>query len=291
MDLLPYPLRALLELLRPRAVISRNAVGKGDWSVRYEAEEPPSFCIVLAGRCWIEMRSSLPELLHPGDVLLRARAPAITISGQGDFAMLGGTLEIQRASAALLMNLLPERMCWSTTDMGTARLERIMDLIVDQCARGSPKDALGLPRLIDLLLLEALRTRIGWGSVTTGLLAGLRDPTIAQALKTMHSDVGHAWVMEDLGTLAGLSRAGFVRRFTRVVGIPPMDYLARWRMSVAVDSLLNRDFSLKSIARTAGYDSASAFSTAFRARVGCAPGTFARGRTDDQRRTAGPRRH
>lgn len=293
-NFLPHPLRALLELLRPRPVMLEVVTAKEEQGIQCRADERPRFCIVLSGQCWIEMGDELPERLYQGDVLLFNRTPPLELRNRtGDFQMLGGTLEVQRANAALLMDLLPLRMRWCEADVGDTRLARIMNCIADDCA-GEERALLArrvrLSRMVKLLLLEALRTGTNKHIVSTGLFAGLRDPKVARALRAMHSDVGHDWLLADLGALADLSRAGFARRFLQVVGMPPMEYLARWRMSIAVDSLLNSDFSLNSIASKAGYSSESAFSTAFRARIGCGPRTFAR-REYDRGRKARSRRH
>ena len=291
MNFLPHPLRALLELLRLRPVTLEVISGKGDWGVRYRADERPRFCIVLAGQSWIEIRDGLPQLLYQGDVLLFNRPQLLALGGRTtDFEMLGGILDVQQANAGLLMNLLPPVMHWCEADVGDTRLARMMNVIAHECSREGALRQARLARLVQLLLLEALRAGYGKHVASAGMLAGLRDPKVSKALQLMHSDVGRDWLLEDLGAMADLRRAGFARRFLRVVGITPMEYLARWRMSIAVDSLLNCDFSLDSIASKAGFGSARAFSNAFHARMGCGPMTFARGK-HDRRRKARPRRH
>jgi AraC-like DNA-binding protein len=290
-NFLPQPLRALLALLRPQPVLLEVITGKGKWGVRYRTDERPRFCIVLAGQSWIEIRDELPLQLCRGDVLLFNRAQPLRLGNRtADFEMLGGILDMQQANAGLLINLLPRTMHWCEADVGATRLARIMNLTAHECRRQGAVRAAWLARLVKLLLADALRAGRNKHIVSTGLLAGLRDPNIAQALQAMHSDVGHGWLLADLAAVADLSRAGFARRFLQAVGIPPMEYLARWRMSIAIDSLLNYDFSLNSIALKAGFDSARAFSNAFHARLGCGPRTFARGR-HDRRRTTRSRRH
>src|SRR5579862_649562 len=118
-NFLPQPLRALLELLRPRPVMLEIVTGKGEWSVRYPADERPRLCIVSAGQCWIEIRDELPEQLYRGDVLLFTRAPPLALRNRtSDFQMLGGILEVQRTNAVLLMDLLPRRIHWCEADVG-----------------------------------------------------------------------------------------------------------------------------------------------------------------------------
>ncbi|WP_312015939.1 helix-turn-helix transcriptional regulator [Bradyrhizobium sp. JYMT SZCCT0428] len=112
------------------------------------------------------------------------------------------------------------------------------------------------------------------------MLAGLRDPALAGVLRALHSDVRAGWTVADLAKLAGMSRSAFAARFSETLGCAPMEYLSRWRMTLAQDALSRGGKSLDRLAEEMGYESASAFSTAFRRRVGCSPGTFARLRRD-----------
>ncbi len=87
----------------------------------------------------------------------------------------------------------------------------------------------------------------------------------------MHSDVRAAWTVADLAKLAGMSRSAFAARFSDLLGCAPMEYLLRWRMTLAQDALRRGGRPLDRVAEEIGYDSASAFSTAFRRRIGCSP--------------------
>jgi AraC-like DNA-binding protein len=134
-----------------------------------------------------------------------------------------------------------------------------------------------LQRLLEILLVEALRWRgIDDDEDRTGLLRGLRDPVLARVLRAIHADVRARWTVADLAKTAGLSRSAFAARFCEVLGCGPIEYLARWRMALAKDALINATKPLDRIADEIGYESASAFSTAFRKRVGCPPGRFAK---------------
>ena len=105
----------------------------------------------------------------------------------------------------------------------------------------------------------------------------MRDPVLARVLRSMHEDVRAGWTVAELAKVAGLSRSAFAARFVAVLGCGPIEYLARWRMALAKDALIRGSKTLDKIADEIGYESASAFSTAFRKRLGCSPGRFARG--------------
>jgi AraC-like DNA-binding protein len=109
----------------------------------------------------------------------------------------------------------------------------------------------------------------------TGLLAGLADPVAARALSAMHKDVAHGWTVSDLARLCGVSRSTFAARFHKIVGMGPIEYLQHWRMALAKDGLRRGKRSIGEIALAIGFQSSSAFSTAFSRVVGCSPKSFA----------------
>jgi len=190
--------------------------------------------------------------------------------------MLGGAFDIDPANAGLLLALLPRMI---HIPGGTTSIAGIVALIMDECGAGRPGRETVLARLLDVMLVEALRwPGTGTDTLPAGLLAGMRDPALADVLRAMHADVAGGWTVGGLAAQAGMSRSAFSARFSAVVGCTPMEYLGRWRMTLAQDVLRRGGTSLDRLAEAIGYDSASAFSTAFRRRVGCAPGAFARAR-------------
>jgi AraC-like DNA-binding protein len=162
-------------------------------------------------------------------------------------------------------------------EAGAARLHRIAELIGEEADTQRPDRELILERLVEVLLIEALRLRLGFSEPPAqGLLAGLADPALARPLRDMHVDVARRWTVAELARTAGMSRAVFAERFTRKVGMPPMQYLLEWRMAVAKDLLRRERPPLAAVAQRVGYQSTSAFSTAFTRVAGCSPRTFAR---------------
>ena len=138
-----------------------------------------------------------------------------------------------------------------------------------------PGRELVLARLFETMLLEALRAVPG-EDAPPGLLSGLADSRLAAALRLMHSDPARPWSVEQLAKKAALSRSAFYERFTRAVGLAPMEYLLAWRMAVAKDLLRREELGLSEVAERVGYASASTFSTAFSRHVGQAPRRYAR---------------
>lgn len=299
------PLSAVISLLRPHTALSKPITGKGDWGIRYSAYGHPGFAIVLAGQCWLAVDRAEPMLLERGDFVLLPSTPAFSLfsrpgvdcvhvkpsdgaarhgeqQGEPDFQALGGAFQTEPVNAPLLLALLPRVIHIRSADGDTGRLSRIVDLIMDECATDQPGREMILERLLEIMLVECLRwSSPGEDRFSSGLLAGLRDPALARALRAMHSDVRAGWTVGDLASLAGMSRSAFALRFAGTLGCAPIEYLTRWRMALAQDALSRGGTSLDRLADEIGYESASAFSTAFRRRVGSSPGAFARSRRVD----------
>jgi AraC-like DNA-binding protein len=134
-----------------------------------------------------------------------------------------------------------------------------------------------LAKLSELLFVEALRRHVeGLSEEQTGWLAGLKDPFVSRALSLLHGRVAQQWTVDDLGREVGLSRSALADRFVRLIGEPPMRYLARWRIQVAAHQLRTSDSSLARIAEQVGYESEAAFNRAFKRSFGVPPATWRR---------------
>lgn len=293
------PLTDIAALLRPHAVFSKPITGRGKWGVRYDAHGSPSFCIVLDGHCWLTTDGAAPLLLERGDFLFLPFTPAFSLvselgvkcvpgrpSSQGvrygdpkgapDFRMIGGTFQIEPVNASLF-ELMSQKIHIRAAEFDTSRLSRMIDLIMDEYKAERPGRDTILQHFLEAMLVEALRwPSFSHESLPPGLIAGLRDAPISRALRAMHSDVRHGWTVAELAKRAGMSRSAFASRFVATIGCAPMEYLSRWRMSLAQDALSRGGKSLDHLADEIGYESASAFSTAFRRRLGYAPGAFAK---------------
>ncbi|SER25521.1 AraC family transcriptional regulator [Sphingobium sp. YR768] len=294
------PLSDVIALLRPNTAISKPINGRGRWGVRYAAHDAPGFTIILKGACWIAFEAEEPWKLEKGAFLLLPSTPAFTLSshsgiacelrdptdvavrhgepeGEADFEALGGTFRIDAINAPLLLALLPHMIHIPASEGRSMRLGRVIDLIMDECGGDEPGKDMILQRMLEVLLVEALRWHgVAPGDDRAGILRGMRDPALARVLGAMHADARADWTVASLARIAGQSRSAFAARFGSVLGCGPIEYLARWRMALAKDALLRSAKSLDRIADEIGYESASAFSTAFRKRLGCPPGKFVR---------------
>lgn len=293
------PLSSVIELLRPRTVFSKGISGSGAWAVRYAPFGQPSFCAVLEGRCRLEVDGEDPLVIEAGDFVLLPATPGFAMSGfepaipvhidpktspdptepihhgtpggAPDVRLLGGYFVFDSPDAGLLVSLLPALVHVRSHD----RLALLVRLVREESLDGKSGSDLVLARLVEILLIEALRSNQREDS-PPGLLRGLADPRLAIALRNIHGDLAHPWTIGDLAKASALSRSAFYERFTAAVGTTPMGYLLAWRMAVAKDLLRQRDAGVAEVAERVGYGSASTFSTAFSRHVGRSPGRWAR---------------
>lgn len=300
------PLSDVVRLLHPGAAFANIISGKGNWAVRYSEYGLPGFCIMLEGSCLLKVDGQEPVTISAGDFILLPTTPAFTLSsfvpaqpvfldpfnvasehrelrygdqdGSSEMRSLGGAFLFDCADPGLLVSLLPTVV----HVRGSARLSQLVQMVGEESAEQKPGSEFMLSRLAELLLVEAMRSATT-GSAPAGLLQGLADERLARALKQMHAHIEHAWTIDELAKAAALSRSVFFARFTRRVGMAPMEYLLAWRMEVAKDLLRGKELSVAAIAERTGYGSTSAFSVAFSRHVGLPPGRYARSHLSEQK--------
>jgi len=292
------PLSEVIALLQPRAVFSRRISAAGRWGVRYSAFGEPSFCAVLEGSCRLAVDGHPPVTLEAGDFVLLPATPGFSMSGfepvklerfdpkvtsrvlgevrhgtrsgRPDVRLLGGWFVFDSPDTALLVSLLPSLV----HVRGVERLAVLVRLVGEEASERRSGRDLVLTRLVEVLLIEALRAAPGEDS-PPGLLRGLADASLAPAIRQMHGNISRSWTTVQLARTAALSRSAFFERFTRIVGLPPMEYLLAWRIAVAKNMLRRHDIGLAEVAERVGYGSASTFSTAFSRHVGEPPSRYA----------------
>lgn len=293
------PLSEVVRLLRPRAAFANVISGKGNWAVRYSEFGLPSFCIVLDGSCRLAVDGHEPITIAAGDFVLLPTTPAFTLSsfvpappvhldpravagarrelrygerkGPPDMRSLGGSFLFDAADPGILVSLLPTLI--HVRD--SVRLSQLVQMVGEESADQQPGSEFVMSRLVELLLVEAMRSASG-GSAPPGLLRGLGDERLARALKRMHARIEHSWSIDQLAKIAALSRSAFFERFTRMVGVAPMEYLLAWRMEIAKALLRDDKVTVSEVAERVGYGSTSAFSVAFSRHVGQPPSHYAR---------------
>lgn len=293
------PLADVVAWLRPHAVFTKGISGAGRWGVRYVDFGHPSFAVVIEGSCRLAVDGQEELILEAGDFVLLPTTPGFTMSGfepvipefidphraatavgevrhgrqdgPPSVRILGGYFAFDSEDTDLLVSLLPGQV----HVRGVERLSTLVRLLIEEAASARSGRDLVLVRLVEILLVEALRLT-QTADAPAGLLRGLSDARLAEAIRRMHADPARPWTMAQLAKEAALSRSAFFERFTRNVGVPPMEYLLAWRMALARDLLRRQQIDIAEVAERVGYGSASTFSTAFSRHVGQPPGRYAR---------------
>jgi AraC-like DNA-binding protein len=134
-----------------------------------------------------------------------------------------------------------------------------------------------ITRVSDILVIQAIRSWLEQDATAkTGWLGALQDKQIGHAISLVHRDPIAPWTVASLAAKIGMSRSAFAARFMSLVGEPPMHYLRRWRMHVAVSTLKESDAPISELADQLGYQSEAAFSRAFKKFIGVTPGSVRR---------------
>ncbi|WP_092861383.1 AraC family transcriptional regulator [Albimonas pacifica] len=297
------PLADVVRLLTPAPSISKRVTAAGRWIVERRELGRPFYCAMVEGACRLTVAGRAPIRLEAGDFVLVPEAfafactsleppgpgaprrplelaPGVVRLGDAgapaDVVMLVGHCDFASPDRALLVSLLPEVV----HARGAERLTALVRLIDDETRSDRAARGMVLARLLEVLLIDALRSAGGTGA-TPGLMRGLADPRLGAALRRIHAHPAHPHTVAELAAAAALSRTTFHERFRREVGAAPMEYVARWRISLAKEMLARRAAPIAEVAQRVGYGSTSAFSMAFARHVGAPPGVFAA-------RTAGP---
>ncbi|MBV2150119.1 AraC family transcriptional regulator [Sphingobium sp. AS12] len=272
------------------------------WALLVPSEIRVAIHLVRRGGCWLRMPGAAPLYLAEGDIVLIPSALAHILSDATDTPPLpleeGLAVARQRALDGEQGGKWAGLLCAEITFDHAARhplagmLPEVIHIPSDEAKRGE-----ALPALARMLLEEVERQRAGseivvarlldallvlivrhWLETQTapnaGWLGALRDPKILRALSAMHHDPRHSWSVAELAARAGMSRAAFARRFSRLVGQAPLGYLAQWRMNVAAKLLRSTESSVENVALSVGYDSATAFGNAFRRHFSISPGRY-----------------
>ena len=277
------------------------------WSIRIADEAPLCLVAVTHGEAWLLPEDEEALLLGPGDVAVirgprhytvaddPATSPqAIILPGQrcetpdgqevklmsfmgvrtwgnspfGSTVMVTGTYDLESEVSRRLLGALPPLLVLP----GDAWDSPLVGLLAEEIVKDDPGQEAVLDRLLDLLLIAVLRA---WFARPDGeapaWYRAYSDPVVGKALRLIHDDPAHPWTVAELADASGVSRAAFARRFTELLGEPPMTFLTDWRLSLAADLLLEPDATVGSVAYRVGYASPFALSAAFKRVRGMSP--------------------
>lgn len=154
------------------------------------------------------------------------------------------------------------------------QLHAVVSLISHELSHAAPGQQTVLDRLLDVLLVMAMRASFDQSATAPRWYRAASDPRLGRALQAMHNEPERAWTVPELAHLAAMSRPSFARHFERALGQSPMRYLTDWRLTLARDYLLAGEVTLEQIADRTGYRSRNAFAATFRRHVGLAPGQW-----------------
>jgi len=301
------PLSDVLSLLKPRSYIAGGFDVGGEWSALFGKHDGIKCYSVVSGECWLCVEG-VPDAvrLETGDCFLlphgrpfrlasnlnltpvdaltilataRRQGGIALINGGGECCIVGGHFAFTGNHAGILLGVLPPIVhLEKDSDKAAMRwsLERMRLELLEQ----QPGGSLVAQHLALMMLVQALRLHLADGvRGGVGWLFALADKQMSTAITAMHESPGHRWTLQELGELVGMSRSIFALKFKEKVGTSPMEYLTRWRMLLAGDRLTNSSDSLSVIAHSLGYESESAFSTAFKRVMGCSPRQYSRGQS------------
>jgi AraC-like DNA-binding protein len=304
------PLSDVLLLLKPSSYRAGGFDLGGDFAIKFPKHESIKCYAVVSGQCWLSVEGvhdavrltaghcflllrALPSCLASDLKLAPADAPKIfpfplngriaSCNGGGDCLLVGGNFVLTGKQADILLAQLPPIVhIRKESDKAAIRwsLERLREELRDP----QPGGFLVAQQLAYLMLVQALRLHLAQGlKGRVGWLFALSDKQMSVAISSMHDQPAHDWTVEELGQRAGMSRSIFALRFKERVGVSPMEYLTRWRMLLAGDRMANTGDSISEIAQSLGYESASAFTKAFKKIMGCSPRQYSRGQNSVSR--------
>lgn len=298
------PLLDLIRLLRPRAALfGAGFDAHGRWGLSFHKRDDLLFCWIERGECLLTRKGSKPVLLRQGDFALIYTSTAFAFASDASVTPVdsekaaastkklrlrlgtgrerpvtvhAGKFLIDSANAPLLASLVPALVHIASSDSSLGRIRSLLTMNQEEARQPGAASNFIIERLMELILVEILRTqRFAVGDGLTGLLAGLADPMTERALVAMHRRVAHDWTVDQLARRCAVSRSTFASRFRAVLGTTPIAYLLQWRIALAKDHLSRGTMSISNIAFAIGFQSSSAFSTAFTRAVGCSPRRFA----------------
>jgi len=266
-----------------------------------------AYHVVTVGRCFAKVVGGKPISLEAGEVIVFTNGQPHIMSSSPDMRADPPMADVIEVAAAgekpfcinygdgaastrlvcgylacdarpfnpLLENLPPIITAGAARNNGTSRIADFIRFAVTEAADKHAGSETVLTKLSELMFIDVVRGYLETlPPAQSGWLAGLRDPLIGKALSLLHGKPAHDWTIDELAKRAGTSRSILAERFTDLVGLPLMHYLAKWRMQIASELLTGSNANIATIAAQVGYDSEAAFSRAFKKMIGVAPSSW-----------------
>jgi AraC-like DNA-binding protein len=293
------PFSDVLRLLEAKSVVSGGFAAGGTWAFRFPAPGQIVFSAIAKGACWLRLEGEKKAVRYeagdvgllsgrkgfilgsnptarPTDVLFEDRNWGMDTIGDGSgCVVLAGRVSLHPSSAALLTEVLPERIHVRGSSPRAASLRWILDAILEERTSTLPGGNIASAQLAQLLFVQILRAHLASSAaLPAGWLRAMADERLVRALRMMHEQPGRAWSLSELAKGAGMSRTRFAVHFSAVAGVAPLGYLAAWRMRLAQRILREENASIAQISESLGYASESAFSNAFKRITGVAPRNY-----------------
>ena len=275
-----------------------------------EAEQLIPYHILLSGTCWAGLEGEPPIRMEAGDVVVFPHGGAHVMSGTEErhayvatieegprrypeTVLLGpaGTRDTTLVCGFLgcdvrpynpLLTALPD--CIHVRGIADGWLGRFPRQVVEESRAGTAGSETMLTRMAELMFIEVIRQHLqGIPGEQRGWLAGLHDPVIGLALTKIHAEPARSWTLAELARVTRSSRSVLAERFTGIVGVPPMQYLMKWRLQLAAEQLATGSAKVAAVATSVGYDSEAAFSRAFKRETGLSPGAWRQSRSGKAR--------
>lgn len=298
---------SLLDGPRARGAFLLRAIMDPPWSMRIQDQAPLTLLAMTSGAAWVLPDAGDPCPLRPGDIAIirgpdpytvaddLATPPQVIVhpgqrcttpqgedlsasmdlgvrtwgnSPHGSTTMLVGTYQTRGTVSRRLIAALPMLVVLPADRWRSP----VMALLDAEMVKDEPGQEVVLDRLLDLMLVAVLRAWFaGPDADAPGWYRAHSDPVVGRALRLLQNNPADPWTVASLAAATGVSRATLARRFTELVGEPPMTFLAGWRLALAADLLRDSDATIGAVARQVGYGSSFALSTAFTRVLGVSP--------------------
>jgi AraC family transcriptional regulator, activator of mtrCDE len=278
-------IRDVLGAFRLSARVLSHQSYCGSWNLSTAGSRKCAFHLVTRGTCWLHLKEGPPVRLEAGDVAMFPRdaphnlcgspAPS-TAAPMDDVSITCGYFEFAKAGRNPVLDALPDVFTVSGRDPDNDRLARIIELLAAEAEAKQAGGAFVLDKLAEALFAMLVRAHLRSAAPKKDFLAALADPRIGRALAAIHHEPDREWHIESLAAAAGMSRTAFAEGFAALVAMPPMQYLAEWRMRRAAALLRDPRNSVGAVAGQLGYRSEAAFRRAFKRVEGVSPGALRR---------------